>query len=158
AASQSRKKLRSPGPGRTIGVSTTPIHYALGSPLFFFFSSRRRHTRWPRDWSSDVCSSDLAPGARVDRLAAGELRNRRVERRARHAHTARHRAALADRILGALRTAQAAAGAAREVAAALQQLREALPRHADVDVRGERAVGDLDAADLLGARHQSLAQ
>src|SRR5207253_4658572 len=28
--------------------------------VFFFFSSRRRHTRWPRDWSSDVCSSDLA--------------------------------------------------------------------------------------------------
>src|SRR5690625_3371673 len=28
--------------------------------LCFFFSSRRRHTRWPRDWSSDVCSSDLA--------------------------------------------------------------------------------------------------
>src|SRR5690625_7458655 len=27
--------------------------------LRFFFSSRRRHTRWPRDWSSDVCSSDL---------------------------------------------------------------------------------------------------
>src|SRR5690625_8053105 len=31
--------------------------------IFFFFSSRRRHTRWPRDWSSDVCSSDLVrPG------------------------------------------------------------------------------------------------
>src|SRR5690606_40217133 len=29
----------------------------------FFFSSRRRHTRFSRDWSSDVCSSDLA---RVD--------------------------------------------------------------------------------------------
>src|SRR5439155_9003008 len=28
-------------------------------PGLFFFSSRRRHTRWPRDWSSDVCSSDL---------------------------------------------------------------------------------------------------
>src|SRR5439155_18689829 len=28
--------------------------------FIFFFSSRRRHTRWPRDWSSDVCSSDLA--------------------------------------------------------------------------------------------------
>src|SRR5690625_7979575 len=27
--------------------------------IFFFFSSRRRHTIWPRDWSSDVCSSDL---------------------------------------------------------------------------------------------------
>src|SRR5256884_1379100 len=38
--------------------------------LFFFFSSRRRHTRCSRDWSSDVCSSDLSPGGRVDRLAA----------------------------------------------------------------------------------------
>src|SRR5690606_14937147 len=28
-------------------------------PLCFFFSSRRRHTRFSRDWSSDVCSSDL---------------------------------------------------------------------------------------------------
>src|SRR2546429_7426917 len=28
----------------------------------FFFSSRRRHTRCSRDWSSDVCSSDLYPG------------------------------------------------------------------------------------------------
>src|SRR5690606_40370321 len=31
----------------------------------FFFSSRRRHTRFSRDWSSDVCSSDLSPSARV---------------------------------------------------------------------------------------------
>src|SRR2546422_3225293 len=30
--------------------------------LFFFFSSRRRHTRCSRDWSSDVCSSDLLHG------------------------------------------------------------------------------------------------
>src|SRR5882757_1631312 len=29
--------------------------------FFFFFSSRRRHTRYWRDWSSDVCSSDLLP-------------------------------------------------------------------------------------------------
>src|SRR2546430_3637602 len=29
--------------------------------FFFFFSSRRRHTRFDCDWSSDVCSSDLAP-------------------------------------------------------------------------------------------------
>src|SRR2546422_7406524 len=41
--------------------------------FFFFFSSRRRHTRCSRDWSSDVCSSDLgirvvAPsGRRVER-------------------------------------------------------------------------------------------
>src|SRR5215213_10747722 len=33
---------------------------------FFFFSSRRRHTRLVSDWSSDVCSSDLTP----ERLAA----------------------------------------------------------------------------------------
>src|SRR5690606_40830540 len=30
--------------------------------MIFFFSSRRRHTRFSRDWSSDVCSSDLASG------------------------------------------------------------------------------------------------
>src|SRR5438445_13356887 len=39
--------------------------------IFFFFSSRRRHTRYWRDWSSDVCSSDLAFGRepRMDRRA-----------------------------------------------------------------------------------------
>src|SRR5690625_6762809 len=31
----------------------------------FFFSSRRPHTRWPRDWSSDVCPSDLSDQALV---------------------------------------------------------------------------------------------
>src|SRR2546429_8315712 len=36
--------------------------------LFFFFSSRRRHTRCSRDWSSDVCSSDLL------RIRHGEVR------------------------------------------------------------------------------------
>src|SRR2546429_10001099 len=36
--------------------------------FFFFFSSRRRHTRCSRDWSSDVCSSDL----RVAHLLAPE--------------------------------------------------------------------------------------
>src|SRR5215203_6591744 len=37
--------------------------------VFFFFSSRRRHTRYWRDWSSDVCSSDLdgSPVPEVDR-------------------------------------------------------------------------------------------
>src|SRR5215510_5601076 len=35
--------------------------------FFFFFSSRRRHTRWPRDWSSDVCSSDLEGNLGRDR-------------------------------------------------------------------------------------------
>src|SRR5690625_64798 len=40
---------------------------------YFFFSSRRRHTSWPRDWSSDVCSSDLPfPIDAVPRLIAAE--------------------------------------------------------------------------------------
>src|SRR5215813_15584935 len=39
--------------------------------FFFFFSSRRRHTRCGRDWSSDVCSSDLS------RLGP-EVRNKKV--------------------------------------------------------------------------------
>src|SRR3989449_3872477 len=34
---------------------------AIQYHLLFFFSSRRRHTRCSRDWSSDVCSSDLVP-------------------------------------------------------------------------------------------------
>src|SRR6266487_6033400 len=38
----------------------------------FFFSSRRRHTRWTGDWSSDVCSSDLElDGASDERYIAG---------------------------------------------------------------------------------------
>src|SRR5690606_40134706 len=34
------------------------LHCSM-SRFYFFFSSRRRHTRFSRDWSSDVCSSDL---------------------------------------------------------------------------------------------------
>src|SRR5690606_39563878 len=37
---------------------------------YFFFSSRRRHTRFSRDWSSDVCSSDLLDGQLVQALPA----------------------------------------------------------------------------------------
>src|SRR5256712_10053831 len=40
---------------KTIYTCTTRVV----SIAFFFFSSRRRHTRSDRDWSSDVCSSDL---------------------------------------------------------------------------------------------------
>src|SRR5690606_42076906 len=41
-----------------------------GRPLLalcFFFSSRRRHTRFSRDWSSDVCSSDLRHPSRLEK-------------------------------------------------------------------------------------------
>src|SRR2546429_4181685 len=40
--------------------------------VFFFFSSRRRHTRCSRDWSSDVCSSDLVAEG-VERAAQLEF-------------------------------------------------------------------------------------
>src|SRR5438445_5640721 len=51
------------------GCSSGSIHLIC----FFFFSSRRRHTRYWRDWSSDVCSSDLralSPVALLDLDAA----------------------------------------------------------------------------------------
>src|SRR5256885_4332681 len=41
--------------------------------MFFFFSSRRRHTRLQGDWSSDVCSSDLVLGWECPRLALHNL-------------------------------------------------------------------------------------
>src|SRR5258707_10479806 len=53
------------------------VKLIIGS--FFFFSSRRRHTRYWRDWSSDVCSSDLTcalrrahPEVRVTILHQGQ--------------------------------------------------------------------------------------
>src|SRR6266849_9553382 len=64
--------------------------------FFFFFSSRRRHTRSTRDWSSDVCSSDLlrrgarsmpvdqyrsCPACRGGRAARHSTRLRSEERR-----------------------------------------------------------------------------
>src|SRR5579859_2188406 len=42
------------------------------SVLVFFLSSRRRHTRFDCDWSSDVCSSDLAQAPPSPPLLAGE--------------------------------------------------------------------------------------
>src|SRR5690606_40675478 len=44
------------GETRVMVVDTVPFGCF---PRNFFFSSRRRHTRFSRDWSSDVCSSDL---------------------------------------------------------------------------------------------------
>src|SRR5437868_9741320 len=62
------------------------ILFVLFFLFFFFFSSRRRHTRSKRDWSSDVCSSDLSGlfghaglyGARTDRT--NEPLDRRPQR------------------------------------------------------------------------------
>src|SRR5256885_13247003 len=54
-----------------------PLFYAWKrcvSSCFFFFSSRRRHTRLQGDWSSDVCSSDLQPETPARSRARGEPR------------------------------------------------------------------------------------
>src|SRR5207249_7969161 len=65
------------------------------SMISFFFSSRRRHTRSKRDWSSDVCSSDLhRVGERVHQHADGRRgaivgRNPGPRRLARESHTDR---------------------------------------------------------------------
>src|SRR6266496_1895133 len=54
--------------------------------FFFFFSSRRRHTRSLRDWSSDVCSSDLL-GVRVGHVMGGARLGVRVQGMVtRHGH------------------------------------------------------------------------
>src|SRR3712207_8541935 len=46
----------------------------MNAVLWFFFSSRRRHTRYWRDWSSDVCSSDLyANGSRFHSYRLGRF-------------------------------------------------------------------------------------
>src|SRR5690606_40723207 len=45
----------------------------------FFFSSRRRHTRFSRDWSSDVCSSDLGNPAQGLLLLPGLGRGFRIK-------------------------------------------------------------------------------
>src|SRR2546422_1797615 len=60
------------------------------SVLFFFFSSRRRHTRCSRDWSSDVCSSDLEvyyyPAERTAALDAARMAERWYARLSRILH------------------------------------------------------------------------
>src|SRR2546422_9173095 len=71
-----------------------------GMHVLFFFSSRRRHTRCSRDWSSDVCSSDLWSMVPAVIVALLILRRMRVEDRFLHdnlrgdgdyAATVRHR-------------------------------------------------------------------
>src|SRR5256885_8625877 len=54
-----------------VGGSLVGLAVVHGYVLFFFFSSRRRHTRLQGDWSSDVCSSDLVQP--TGRPAAAEL-------------------------------------------------------------------------------------
>src|SRR5206468_9881818 len=65
--------------------------------FFFFFSSRRRHTRSDRDWSSDVCSSDLSSMKPFFRVIAPLLVGQKVQRRLQRFVSSR----LAERSTGA---------------------------------------------------------
>src|SRR5437868_9557450 len=57
-----------------VGVVQTLVPFGMVELSSFFFSSRRRHTRSKRDWSSDVCSSDLySNAADSDALALAYL-------------------------------------------------------------------------------------
>src|SRR5690606_40533789 len=47
-------------------------YYKRSQYLLFFFPSRRRHTRFSRDWSSDVCSSDLGDGRGSSHTGPGD--------------------------------------------------------------------------------------
>src|SRR5437868_11082372 len=58
------------------------VAFSLCYFFFFFFSSRRRHTRSKRDWSSDVCSSDLRAAALRGAARAVSRRRRPAARRA----------------------------------------------------------------------------
>src|SRR2546430_8353582 len=80
---------RNPGASRvrsgTIGHATVGVATHC---FVFFFSSRRRHTRFDCDWSSDVCSSDLADRRRCGRggLVGGGDRGGRQSHRPRGEH------------------------------------------------------------------------
>src|SRR5690606_39349160 len=64
-----------------------PVDLYPGYAGFFFFSSRRRHTRFSRDWSSDVCfpiwivDAHHFLGAGIARMGDGEAEGRSEERR-----------------------------------------------------------------------------
>src|SRR5699024_12062271 len=98
--------------------------YGTRSFVSFFFSSRRRHTRSKRDWSSDVCSSDLrggrgdvaGPDATPASLGVQELDLRAAQHLAIHVEHDRVAGAPAARQGDHLAASQAPEGAAGAVA------------------------------------------
>src|SRR2546422_11102202 len=107
--------------------------------MFFFFSSRRRHTRCSRDWSSDVCSSDLVGDraivqGRIDaenrgllpgdtlRLYVEALDNAPTPHTGRSAEVALRLPSMEELRAEARAAARAAATAANSVSAAQREL------------------------------------
>src|SRR5687768_18065089 len=74
------------------------FYYLFFSFFFFFFSSRRRHTRCSRDWSSDVCSSDLQdPEVEIGIAGADESAEMRREARSERPRESHGRKRVDDR-------------------------------------------------------------
>src|SRR6266480_6241605 len=114
--------------------------------VFFFFSSRRRHTRLTCDWSSDVCSSDLGGGIADQQLAEG---------REGDAAAGEQRGAGADR--GEGNAARDEARDDRRSAAEKQKRRDWKHRaHRKQQERGGRR-GPGGAAELVGVDAELLA-
>src|SRR6266498_5556193 len=99
---------------------------------FFFFSSRRRHTRCGRDWSSDVCSSDLVEPERLIRRS-----------RAVVGFWLAHCTSRPEMLTGPIGTlfGMIQDGALRTVVGGTYPLAEA--RRAHEDIRARRTVGKL---------------
>src|SRR5256886_5218231 len=65
------------------------FHITCSSDALFFFSSRRRHTRFDCDWSSDVCSSDLFYRRCLALRSRGAVDRKRSRLSSRKAYRAR---------------------------------------------------------------------
>src|SRR6266581_2124121 len=85
-----------PGMGLMALGAASLIVAATNHKADFFLSSRRRHTRWTGDWSSDVCSSDLL--AADQRLAGDPVRLVRLQPATGAASAERGRAPLGKEI------------------------------------------------------------
>src|SRR5207253_3520479 len=128
---------------------------------FFFFSCRRRHTRWPRDWSSDVCSSDLRlsapfhPGRRghpglvgPDRLAeTGKINGKAAARSQR----ARHVDGAAEAGYDAVHQGQTESGPNADLLGREERIEDPLP---DLGGDTRSAVGHLQY-DILGGQQRA---
>src|SRR5207247_7600222 len=128
--------------------------------LSFFFSSRRRHTRSTRDWSSDVCSSDLIQAIRLG--ARGFIdKAEPMERVVQEIEHALERQRLASQV-AALRERLDSAAPLVGARPAMQRLKDAIARVAKIQspvlVVGARGSGkDLGAGEAhgLGATSRS---
>src|SRR5690625_7687833 len=118
---------------------------------WFLFSSRRRHTRWPRDWSSDVCSSDLPRlveiGSRLDRQPFHWYSNTDPEKRAEAIA-----AAPSDSTVGWYTDAQIAELIDIAAQRGIEIMPEIdLPGHMGAAIRAYPELGDPSLADLPAA-------